>query len=99
MADQGRICPHPIGYTLTALATAEKKAVLQLVLWIQYGVERSSVVDPIVKESGGERSSVADPIVKEMEQKGAVLWIRIRIQHFKLVRIQGFDRQKLKKYS
>ncbi len=60
MADQGRICPHPVGYTLTALA-AEKKAVLQLALWIQYGVGRSSVVDLIVKE---------------MAQKGAVLWIR-----------------------
>jgi hypothetical protein len=47
MEDQGRICPHPIGYTLTALATAEKKAALQ--------------VDPIVKESGVERSSVVDP--------------------------------------
>ncbi len=32
-----------------------------------------------------------DPIVKE-----AVLWIRIRIQHFKwiLIRIQDFDKQK-----
>ncbi len=47
MADQVRICPHPTRYTLTVLATVEKKAVLQLVLWIQYGVERSSVVDPI----------------------------------------------------
>jgi hypothetical protein len=53
MADQGRICPHLIGYTLTALATAEKKAALQVVmlLWIsRNGIERSSVVDPIVKE-------------------------------------------------
>jgi hypothetical protein len=36
MADQGCICPYPIGYTLTALATAKKMAALQ--------------VDPIVKE-------------------------------------------------
>ncbi len=36
----------------TALATAEKKAALQ--------------VDPIVKESGVERSSVKIPIFKEM---------------------------------
>ncbi len=35
MADLGRICPHPICYTLTALATAEKKAALQVDLIVK----------------------------------------------------------------